>query len=162
MAETRIKGLSELQAMLDTLPAKVEKNILRSALRAGAKPVLAAAKAGVPVRSGKLRDSLRITTSGKGGTARAAVTTRLFYAKFVEYGTAAHEIVPQVRSALGFGSVVTEKVEHPGGGARPFLRPALDGQKEAAVLAAAQQIKKRLTKAGLSAAADVEVEADDG
>ncbi|MEH3087721.1 MAG: HK97 gp10 family phage protein [Xylophilus ampelinus] len=161
MADTKVKGLDQLQKMLDTLPAKVEKNILRSALRAGAKPVLDAAKAGAPVRSGALQKSLRISTSAKRGQVRAAVKTDKFYARFVEFGTAAHEIVPEVRAALGFGSVVVEQVEHPGASAKPFLRPALDSQAQAAVVAAANQIKRRLTKAGLNAAS-VEVEPDEG
>ena len=44
MSEIRVKGLAELQDFLDKLPQKIETNIMRGALRAGAKPVLEAAK----------------------------------------------------------------------------------------------------------------------
>jgi hypothetical protein len=62
-----VKGLSDLQRFLDTLPAKMEQNVLRSALRQGANVIMAEAKQRVSVVSGKLRDSIRVSVSARRG-----------------------------------------------------------------------------------------------
>lgn len=112
MSDLHITGLADLQKMLDTLPAKLEANVMRGALRAGAKVISTEAKRLVPVHSGALRDSIRVSAKIKGGRVIASVkagsketkktvTTKPgggisvgyqnpFYAHFVEFGTAAH------------------------------------------------------------------------
>lgn len=174
----KTKGMAELQKMLDTLPAMIERNILRGAMKAAAKPVLAAAKQNAAVASGELRDSLRITDSvRKGNKAQvyAAVKTDAFYARFVEFGTESHLIKvsdkPRRMTRRGMkqysmttinkmvkngslligGNLVGPVVSHPGAKPHPFMRPALDAQANAAVTAAGEYIKKRLTKKGLDA-----------
>ena len=181
----KTKGLAELQKMLDTLPAKLERNIMRSALRAGAKVLMEEAKQNASVVSGELRDSIRLSTSARRGKVSASVKTDLFYAKFVEFGTSPHFIsisatdTPQRKTRRGMqsysmktinqmvkrgslvigGHFVGPSVHHPGAKPRPFLRPALDTQASAAVIAVANQVKRRLTKQGLDAS-DVEVDAE--
>lgn len=109
-----VKGLDELQKFLDALPAKMEANVMRSALRAGAQVIAQEAKANVPVDTGRLRDSIRVTTRSRRGTVYASVKAgskdtkkkvsekrgggisvsyeNAWYAHFVEYGTAPHFI----------------------------------------------------------------------
>lgn len=104
-ATLKIKGLSELQKYLDQLPAKMEANIMRGALRAGLKPVAEAARNNVNHVSGDLARSVRITSrinkkEGKTvASVKAGATKRFpgpYYAHFVEYGTRAHFIsVPE-------------------------------------------------------------------
>jgi HK97 gp10 family phage protein len=165
MNDTTVKGLAQLQAALDSLPAKIEANIMRGAMRAGAKLVLADAKrsASFADRTGALRDSLRITTSLKRGTVLAAVKAgatakdkRPFYAGMVEFGTAAHVITAGPGKLLPvYGGV--KSVHHPGARKHPYLRPALDTQGAAAVAAAAEYIRKRLaTKYGIDVPAPAE------
>ena len=48
MIDIKVTGLAELQKVLDTLPEKIERNILRGALNAGAKPLLNVAKQNCP------------------------------------------------------------------------------------------------------------------
>lgn len=159
-----VKGLDQLQKFLDQLPAKVERNVMRGALRAGARDaILPAAKAGVHNVSGDLQKSLRVSVRAKRGTVTAAVKTDLFYAKFVEYGTRRHWITSRDGKALSIGGLFFVKaVEHPGTAPRPFLRPALDTQAAAAVLAAGEYIRNRLaTKEGLDAASDVQLEIEE-
>ncbi len=180
--EITVKGLDELQKFLDQLPAKVEKNVLRGALRAGAKPVLAAAKSGAPVgppsgenarlyggRAGALRDSLRISVNAKRGKVTASVKAGgsskggpdVYYARFVEYGTRPHTIAAANKGFLAFAGGVYKSVEHPGARPKPFLRPALDTQAGAAVLAAGEYMKNRLaTKHGLDTA-DITIEVEE-
>jgi len=172
-----VTGLKELQAFLDQLPAKVEANIMRAALRQGANVVLQEAKNQVSVKEGYLRDSLRVSTRSRRGTVTATVKSSLYYAKWIEYGTAAHLIKVQdeerptrmtrtglkkfnlrtINKMINRGSLVIggqfvgPVVSHPGATPKPFMRPALESQSQAALLAVGEAIKKRLNKQGLDA-----------
>lgn len=174
MSEIRVTGLAELQKFLDTLPAKMEANILRAALRAGAKPMLESARQNVPVGepneknkklysgyTGALRDSLRIsgrinktkgnvTVSVKAGGKNKKTGADTFYAHMVEFGTRPHSV-----SKKGKGDPT-----HPGTNPRAFMRPALDGNATAAVLATGEYIKKRLSKKNGLDTADIEIGID--
>ena len=154
-----VKGLDQLQKFLDQLPAKVEQNVMRGALRAGANVVKPAAQAGINNVSGDLARSLRVSVRAKRGTVTAAVKTDLFYAKFVEYGTRPHWITSRDGKALSIGGLFfTNAVQHPGTSPHPFLRPALDAQAAAAVVAAGEYIRNRLAaKHGLDTA-DIVIE----
>lgn len=155
-----VRGLKELQAFLDTLPAKMEANIMRSALRQGANVVKDEAKANVAVKSGLLRDGLKVSTRSRRGVVTASVKAggkHAYLARWIEYGTAAHKIAPKKAKSLFFGGIFAEGVDHPGSAPKPFMRPALDTQSQAALVAVGHAIKKRLTKQGLSGAGDVEI-----
>lgn len=157
----KFKGGRELSAFLDSLPDKLAKGALRSAMRAGAKVILDEARAQVPVDQGALRDSLKVSTrAGKNGVVTATVKTRMFYARFVEFGTAAHEIAPKKAKSLFLAGLFRELVDHPGARAKPFMRPALDGKASEAVRAAGEQLKKRLNKQGLNAGS-LDIESED-
>jgi|VirMetMinimDraft_7_1064189.scaffolds.fasta_scaffold37040_4 HK97 gp10 family phage protein len=162
MSNVRVKGLSELNAALQTLPAKIEANVLRSAMRAGANVIKDEAKANVPVATGTLKAGIKVSTSNRRGTVTAKVKTtgkHAYIAKWLEYGTAAHRIVSKGKG-LNIGGVVVRSVDHPGISPRPFLRPALDSKAQQAVVAVGNAIKKRLaTKHGIDTA-DIEVEAE--
>lgn len=184
-----VKGLSQLQRFLDTLPVKVERNIMRGAMRAGAKVVLPVAKAKIRNRSGETAASLRISTRARG----SKVTARIVAGNsknpnvpiWLEYGTRAHLISVQDsekpinrrasaragrvirasmttinRNVLRIGNrFVGPTVSHPGARRFPFMRPALDAMASAAVTAIGEYIKKRLTKQGIDASAVI-VEGD--
>lgn len=167
-----VKGLSELNKFLQELPIKVERNILRGALRAAAKPILDEAKALCPVGDpssegkkiyklyrGALRDSLRIGTKSNGGRVTASIKAggklkngaEVFYAHMIEFtGAVPHTESGKNRKHLSFGGQFFQSVEHPGMSSKPFLRPSLDGQASNAVIAAANYMKERLaTKEGI-------------
>ena len=174
MSETHIKGLADLQRALDSLPAKIEANIMRAAMRAGAKVIVDDAKRRVPVatpnaenqrlyggRTGLLRDSIRISSrvrrkAGKleirliaGGKVKGGGDA--YYAHFVEFGTAAHVIAAPPGARLNVRGIFYKSVMHPGSKPRPFMRPALDQNATAAIEAAREYIRKRLaTKHGLN------------
>jgi len=175
VSDIKVKGLAELQAFLDQLPAKMEANVMRAALRAGAKPILAAAKAGAPVGepsrkgaelykhySGALRDSIRVsvridrregkvTASIKAGGKVGKTGANVFYAHMVEFGTRPHSL-----SKNGKG-----EISHPGVSPRPFMRPALDANAEAAIVGAGEYIKKRLAKKNGLDTAGIEIEVEE-
>lgn len=160
MSETHVTGLAELQKMLDTLPAKLEANVMRGALRAGMKPVKEEAQTRAAVASGALRDGLKVSSGMRYGKAVVSLKARGkhgYLARWIEYGTSAHKILPKNRKALVIGGQLVNSVDHPGTRAQPFMRPALDTRAQDAVVAAGEYIKKRLaTKEGLDTA-DIEI-----
>lgn len=153
MSDENIGGGAALDALLQTLPAKMETNVMRSALRAGAAVYLAEVKQNIPVQQGYLRQSARITTrKSRDGQVSASVKVGnhlAFYAHMVEYGTRPHTIAPK-RSAMQIGGqFVAGTVEHPGARPRPFMRPAADAQFSAAVAAVQKKVRDRLRAQGL-------------
>lgn len=159
MADEAITGGRELDAFLQQLPAKVERNIMRAALRAGANQFKAAAKGGVPVADGDLLRSIRVTTRTKNGTIYASLKAggkKAPHWHWVEFGTAAHKIKAKPQHALSFGTVTVREVDHPGARAKPFMRPAFDTAARSAVAAVAAKIRERLTKAGINTGAPEE------
>lgn len=147
--EMHISGLAELDKLLKSLPAKIEGNIMRGAVRAGAKVMESRAKQLVPVDNGDLRNSIKVTTRSRRGKVTALVKAgdkKAFYAGMVEFGTARHFIKPKNRKSLFFAGMAREVVDHPGSKPTPFMRPALDNSQQEAVNAAAAYIRARLAK----------------
>lgn len=170
--EESVTGGRQLDDLLQTLPVKMEKNILRSAMRAGAAAVLPDVKARIPVDHGDLRASARITTSARRGTVSASVKVgnrKVYYASMVEFGTRPHVIkvddrdrginrrtgrqisITTVNRHLRLGlRLIGPSVSHPGSRAHPFLRPAADAGLGAIVRASTAKIRERLSKQGLN------------
>jgi HK97 gp10 family phage protein len=164
MADLHIKGGKELNAILQQLPVSIEKNILRSALRAGAKQIQQKAIALAPTDDGDLKASIRLSTGYKNGRVTAKVKVgnkRIFYARYVEFGVAAH-LISKKDGVLSFNGFFAKNIEHGGYSARPFLRPSLDSEADNALRAIAKQIKKKLTKAGINTPDIVLDEVDNG
>jgi HK97 gp10 family phage protein len=175
MADLTILGLTELHRALQDLPAKIERNVLRGGLRAGAKIIADQAKSLAPVKSGALRNSIRVSmrSSSRTGMVRARIRAGdkvAYYAHMVEYGTAQHWIRATERpmrntrrgarmisintlnkmakrGSLVIGGVfVGDEVVHPGAQRRPFLRPAFDAKAQASIEEMARYIRERLPK----------------
>jgi HK97 gp10 family phage protein len=164
-----VAGLRELNRALEEFPAKFQANVLRGALRAGAKVQLAEARRLVPVAppndrnrrlhggyEGALRDSLRVGTSIKGSEVKAKVTAGgnrkgadTYYASWVEKGTRPHEIKAPGRRSLFFAGLLRKVVQHPGAKPKPFMGPALARTVPGVLQAVAQYIRNRLAKAGV-------------
>ena len=190
MSEIQVKGLKELNAFLQQLPAKIEQNVLGGALRAGAKVIEQAARVNLSsngsVDSAELQKSLRVSVRRVRGRVRARVIAEggMNKAVWVEYGTAAHYIMVRagdrpsrntrrgnrtfsirtINKMVKTGSLVIGKnfvgasVMHPGAKPKPYMRPALHQNSRAAVIAAANYIKRRLaTKHGINTSG-VEIE----
>lgn len=90
-------SLKAVLAELDKIPAKIEVNIVRGAVRAAAKPMLEAARNNVPEKTGKLRDSIRLSANLDRRAGMVSVKIRAggrtkkgdpYYAHMVEFGTA--------------------------------------------------------------------------
>lgn len=151
-SEQNIIGGRELDELLQTLPAKIEKNIMRSALRAGANVLRDRAKELAPKDDGYLQQSIRVVTRARGGQVSASVkagNSIAFYAHMVEYGTRPHTIKAKRAQALFFNGKAVKDVAHPGARPKPFMRPAADAGLAASVAAVQQKVRERLTKAGI-------------
>lgn len=156
MADQNIVGGAQLDAFLKSLPAKIEQNIMRSALRAGANEFKEEIKAKIPVRRGKLLRSVRVTTSAKRGKVKASIKVggkKAPHANLVEFGTRPHKIKPKKAKALALLGMVVSEIDHPGARPHPFMRPAFDAKDQAAITAVGMQIRKRLTLQGINSPA---------
>jgi HK97 gp10 family phage protein len=162
--ETHVKGLADLQKFMDQLAPKIERNVMRGALRSGMNTVKPVAQRNVHSVSGELAKGLKVGTRARGGTVTASLKAtgkHRSIAHLVEFGTAAHTITAKNRKGLSFGGLFFQSVQHPGAKPRPFMRPALDQQAQNAVIAAAEYMKKRLaTKEGLDTS-HVTIEGDE-
>lgn len=159
--EVRVKGLPELQAFLNQLPVKIERNVMRGAMRAAAGAVLPVARANIRNRSGQLAKDMKIGTRARGGTVYAILRSPTFYAKMVEFGTRSHTITAANRASLSIGGMFFQSVHHPGAKKGAYLRPALDSQAGAALVAAGEYVKARLAdKHGIDTS-DVMIKGDE-
>lgn len=78
---------SQLTSKLEELERKVQKGISDKALQAGGKEILAAQKITVPVKTGKLRDSLIVgKISGSGAKRKILVGINPAHYETVKYG----------------------------------------------------------------------------
>lgn len=90
-----IVGGRELDRLLQTLPVNVERNIMRSALRAGGVVLRNKARQLVPQEDGDLLRSIRVTSRVRKGQVQIGVkagNSVAFYAHMVEYGTRPHYV----------------------------------------------------------------------
>ena len=165
--DIRVQGLAELHKALQTLPARIEANIMRGALRAGANVVKATVRNMTPVgppsatnakryggRRGLLRDSTRVSVRYSRGTVTATVGTGgkvkgggdAYYARFVHNGTRRHLI--KARKPGGklklFGSRFVPSVMHPGSRANPWVDRAFRASDRAAIVAVGNYVAQRL------------------
>jgi hypothetical protein len=153
-SQWRLKGGPELMALLDRIPERLGRNIVRGGLRAAAKVVADEAKLRVGANS--IAKQIKLSSGVKGTVVSAKVVvreqkhTKGYAAYFLEYGVEPHWIRTKRKGGLSLGpDQVRSIVEHPGFGQRPFLRPALDAKAVEAIDALGEYVKSRLTWEGL-------------
>ncbi len=146
-----VEGLEELVSALKQLPEKLERQVLRRAIKTAALPMLARAKELCPVETGRLRDSLRLRmrANKKKGVAAlieigpGAFKGDTYYGAMVELG---HKTGRRPRSALeAFRQEFTGSRKQVA--AHPFLRPAFDSMREQVAAAAIDGIGVGLEEA---------------
>lgn len=175
MTITKIEGLADLHKLMQELPAKIEANVMRGALRAGQMVIVNEARRNVPTDSGALKKSIRIrfhAKSRKYGWLRAHVVAgnkEAWYPHLIEYGTASYYTgtgntvgkpyiikakdstgnelgVGLKRRALKIGATMAAQVVHPGIKPQPFMRPAAAKLETDALKAFADYASKRIAK----------------
>ena len=168
-----IKGGVDLSAFLASLPANLERNVLRGALKAGADVIAEGARENC--RSPEVLPTIKTTSRAEPGIVTAKVITKgegAYIAPWLEYGTDPHfiSVDPElsggrtarrlnrltkggntdiaVTLVIG-GKPVGKTVHHPGAKRYPFMRPALDERESAAIAAIGNHIAGKMTKAGI-------------
>lgn len=122
-----IKGAAEMERLLKELGPRVASRVGDQALRAATKPIIAEAKRLVPVRTGKLRDSIisRVERKRKDDSERVVLIgfkpPASRRAHLTEFGTS--------KSA-----------------AKPFMRPALDAKAGEALNEMGRVMARGLTR----------------
>jgi HK97 gp10 family phage protein len=120
MVDKYVEGVEELTVKLRRIEANLSPPQLEIALMVGMQPIQAAAVRKAPVLTGTLRRSIHTETRALHDGAEARTGTNVEYAKYQEFGTS------RMR-------------------ARPYLRPAFDENKRAAVREIGRVIKKLVT-----------------
>jgi len=136
MAEVKIQGLDQVRRRLRALPKNMRNRELGKALRAGGKLVRDDARRLVPVDTGLVQKNVAMRTSTGRRAGNADVKVRIgvlsdrsgrdsgtdaFYWVFQEFGTSRHP-------------------------AQPFLRPAFESNKYAALNAITSSLRKGITR----------------
>ena len=164
-----VTGLKELDALLKTLPARIEGNVMRGGMRASLKVIGDVAKTNLAtngtIKTGNLQNSIRIGFKRKSETGYGWMRGRLsagnkdaWYAHFIEFGTASfytgqgktvgkpYEIRPKNHKSLFFAGLMREVIVHPGIHPKPFMRPAFDQASGKAIETFADYLRVRLPK----------------
>ena len=148
-----LKGVKELTRLLDQLPTvAMKKTVLRNALKKAGSPIAEAARANVPVVTGGLRDSIKVSPSLKPsqrkGQDRSVVTVYVGssspVAHLVEFGTVERTLDEPRLVKLGgrWARITTTGFVSP----NPFLRRAWHAMKMPALGIFADEMKNELYK----------------
>lgn len=141
--KVEISGDAELKRKLELLGAKARAALLDAA-RSGAEEIEREADKLAPEPHIEIGDE-RV----EGGTAEVSIgpDDAHWYYRFFEFGATRHEIKGNPLVFEGEkGLIVTRRVNHPGMPARPFLRPAADMRKEAAVKRVGETFRREIDK----------------
>ena len=171
MASQEVKGLRELGNILRELPKNIGRNVLRSAVSSGAAVIRDEAKHRAPVDTGEMQKDIMIKRSRdctdqkaiyavyvrSGKKSRLAGKKRgvdrdSFYWRFIEFGHFSrppdggnllrHTDRGDVNNSALASQVQTGAVRWIA--AKPFMRPAFETKKEAAVEAIADKLRTRI------------------
>lgn len=118
MISGKIEGLADVQQYLEAKKAKVEAQAIGKIVKEAAKPIIASARARVPVDSGLLRKQIGFITANDSKyptTALIGVNYRFMGAKRGNSAYYAH--------IVEYGGKTTNRAPH------PFMRPAFELNK---------------------------------
>lgn len=131
MLQVNAAELARLNARLATVAEKVGKRALRTAARKGMTLVRDEARANAPKDTGALKAHFALTTRLKGGT--------VFVRVGVRGGAVKNPTTPYYFRMIELG---TQHIP-----ARPFMRPALEGNAEAVFQIITAELSKALDRA---------------
>jgi HK97 gp10 family phage protein len=145
----RIDGVPELRARLDAMGFMVRRNILRGALGAAGRVFRDEVRATVPVRTGALKQTIRVSTrSFSNGTVRGRVVmggVKAPYANPLEYGQKPHMIYPKNGGKLRlYGGKYADWVWHKGTYGRFIVYNAFKNKRQQAVEAFDAYVRRRI------------------
>ena len=133
---------------LEKLPKELQKNAEKSVIRAGAKPILKAARARVPVDTGNLKKSLSVSIqSSKSGWVGARIGPRSGFKS--KRGTLTGRRRDKGKGKVADAPEIAFYIETgtPKMAAQPFIRPAIESAKGEVIGAMESGLSGYLTKA---------------
>ena len=150
-----LTGIKETMDALEQLPTvSMQKGAIRNALKAAGQPIAEAAREGVPSKTGRLRDSIKVSTSLKASQKRGRFDNSVVtvyvgssspVAHLVEFGTTERTLDEPRTVNIGGRTVritTTGKMSPD-----PFLRTAWDMNKEKAVEILGKELWNQIAKA---------------
>jgi len=156
MAYTRlavkIEGQKELMKALKESGLKPRK-VIGAAMKQGGEVVAANARERVESSKGGKKVTAKITARKQDHiTVSVGPTKKHWYLRFLETGTARHEIRgnPFLRFGGPRGLIEVRRVMHPGTAARPFLRPAFDAKNDEATGKVGEVIRAAIVEAKIA------------
>ena len=147
LVSVKLKGLEDIQNILDSLPERAKRQFIRKGLRNGAALMVRSAKSKARRRSGNLANSIasRQEMSKKKQTITFVVFPRRgkdfpggYYAHLVERG---HNIVVRKRRAFGNAKAVVGHTR-----AFPFMRPAFEENAEKVIDIANESMREMINQ----------------
>jgi len=136
----KITGISEAIAKLGKLgDQKTVKSLLKKSLRAGAKPMLLAARAKAPVRTGRVKKALRIAAATKQKPGWVGVVIKIGDRNFV--GIAFYGAFQEFGWHVGSRRLGSARREIPG---KHFLEQAFDEESSFAADATGDDLIRRI------------------
>ena len=158
----KIIGLRELDRALKELTTAAARGAARRALEKAGGVIASAAAANAPVLSGKLREAIIVSTRAKGtskGAAAYGAALRAGASKGAARQIArdanrggSSEVLMYVGVKSDTGQGVLQEFGTAHHAAQPFLRPAWDGQKQAALDVVIDALTTEVAKATARAA----------
>lgn len=141
-----LEGGEELRAKLQELGQKAA-GVLEKAGQAGADVIVRAANERAP---GPHIESEVVEVGTSSVVVAVGPDDDHWYYRYVEFGAGPHDIQghPLVVFYGDEGLAFRPGVRHPGMGARPFLRPAIDESEDAAIAALSEVLRREIEKVG--------------
>lgn len=158
MIDLTIKGVDELKRALEAIPARMQNNILRAAVREASKPVRDEARARAPIlktpdkrrKPGTLKRAIGIRSPrirGRqvvGGVAVRSLSPKQVMAYKARTGKKAADN-PNDAFYAPFVEFGTAKAR-----AQPFMRPALSSKAQASIDAMGKKVRERVAAGALT------------
>ncbi|PRY10286.1 HK97 gp10 family phage protein [Pontibacter ummariensis] len=152
----QLKGGNQAKLVLQALQKNLDADTLRKNMRKGAKVIADEARQNTNATdpSGELGKAVGVINDPDDRTGVQVAARRGkryekgYIAHIVEYGAAPHIIRAKKGKKLAFKhgdkTVVVDEVSHPGIKARPFMRPAWETKKDAALNRIKEGLKKEI------------------
>lgn len=158
----RIEGLKDLEDALSALPKATARNVLLRALKKAAQPIADHARRVVPVDSGMLRDSIKVSSRVRNRTGLAE------YSETLRGGGTTAEARTALRAARRAGGAGESRAEVSVGPtaphahlvefgtvkmvAEPFMRPAWEDEQDGALINIKSELSAEIDRAVARAA----------
>ena len=136
-----------MMKVMDQLSEKVQRNLARNGMRAGAVVLRTILREKLPERSGDLKRSARVGTRVKNGVVSASVKLggeKAWYAGIVEFGAKPHAVVAEGKALVVEDGVLRKSASIGGFAGKGYFRAAADEAAAPAADAAVERMRTLL------------------